>query len=203
MIILIGLLTVGLVLNCLFLMLLVLIQLPKKEAGAGVAFGGGAADALFGAGSGNALTKLTKYSASIFIGLALILSLLNSKRAEEGNRRLEDLLRQKAAQTPTQALPAAPKNEFALPPKVEDTNLPTVTTNSVTTNAPAANANTAPAISTNRPAPASTNQTSVPAVSPAPATTTTPITPALTNATPARTAVTNPATTNPTDAPKK
>ena len=55
-----GILTVLLVLNCLVLILLVLIQLPKKDAGAGMAFGGGAADALFGAGSGNALTKITK-----------------------------------------------------------------------------------------------------------------------------------------------
>ena len=49
-----------LVLNCLLLILLVLVQLPKKDAGAGMAFGGGAADALFGAGSGNVLTKITK-----------------------------------------------------------------------------------------------------------------------------------------------
>ena len=51
---LIAFLTFILVVNCLLLILLVLVQLPKKEAGAGVAFGGGATDALFGAGSGNA-----------------------------------------------------------------------------------------------------------------------------------------------------
>ena len=38
---LIGLLTVVMVLDCLLLIFLVLIQLPKKEAGAGLAFGGG------------------------------------------------------------------------------------------------------------------------------------------------------------------
>ena len=52
----VGILSVFLVLACLLLMLLVLIQLPKKEAGMGQAFGGGATDALFGAGSGTALT---------------------------------------------------------------------------------------------------------------------------------------------------
>ena len=52
----IGLLTVVLILDCLFLILLVLVQLPKKEAGAGLAFGAGAADALFGAGAGNPLS---------------------------------------------------------------------------------------------------------------------------------------------------
>ncbi|HUA67501.1 MAG TPA: preprotein translocase subunit SecG, partial [Candidatus Saccharimonadales bacterium] len=66
----IGILTALLVLNCLVLILLVLIQLPKKDAGAGMAFGGGAADALFGAGSGNALTKITKYATVIFFLMA-------------------------------------------------------------------------------------------------------------------------------------
>ena len=55
------LLTAALIVNCLILMLLVLMQLPKKEAGSGLAFGAGASDALFGSGSGNVLTKATKY----------------------------------------------------------------------------------------------------------------------------------------------
>src|SRR5437762_9354755 len=74
----IGFLTVILVIDCLFLILLVLIQLPKKEAGAGVAFGGGATDALFGAGSGTVLTKITKYAAAAFFVMALVLSILQS-----------------------------------------------------------------------------------------------------------------------------
>ncbi len=95
--ILIGFLTVILVLNCLFLILLVLIQLPKKEAGAGIAFGGGATDALFGAGSGTALTKITKYSAGLFMGLALLLSVLNASRVNAGKQSLEEELKKKAA----------------------------------------------------------------------------------------------------------
>jgi preprotein translocase subunit SecG len=75
---LIGLLTVVMVLDCLVLMFLVLIQLPKKEAGAGLAFGGQATDALFGAGSGNVLTKITKYAAATFFSLAVVLSLMQS-----------------------------------------------------------------------------------------------------------------------------
>ena len=43
--ILIGILTTVLVLNCLFLVLLILIQLPKKESGSDLAFGGGTPDA--------------------------------------------------------------------------------------------------------------------------------------------------------------
>src|SRR5690349_23032710 len=63
-------------LDCVVLVFLVLIQLPKKEAGAGLAFGGAASDALFGAGSGNVLTKITKYAATIFFVMALLLSVL-------------------------------------------------------------------------------------------------------------------------------
>jgi preprotein translocase subunit SecG len=73
---LIGLLTVVMVLDCAVLIFLVLIQLPKKDAGAGLAFGGGATDALFGAGSGNVLTKITKYAATAFFILALVLSVM-------------------------------------------------------------------------------------------------------------------------------
>ena len=86
MIFLFGLLTVALVLLAGLLILLVLVQLPKKDAGAGLAFGGGAADALFGAGSGNALTKITKWGTVVFIVLALCLGYsqdsLNSKNTD-------------------------------------------------------------------------------------------------------------------------
>src|SRR5208337_1473576 len=75
----VGILTVFLVINCALLILLVLIQLPKKDAGAGLAFGGGAADALFGAGSGNVLTKVTKWAVVIFFVLALFLGYLQDK----------------------------------------------------------------------------------------------------------------------------
>src|SRR5207249_11705245 len=78
MVFLIGLLTLLMVLDCLVLIFLVLIQLPKKDAGAGLAFGGSATDALFGAGSGTVLTKITKYASGAFFALALILSILQS-----------------------------------------------------------------------------------------------------------------------------
>src|SRR5258705_51535 len=76
---LIGFLTLVMVLDCVIVVLLVLIQLPKKDDGAGLAFGGGATDALFGAGSGTVLTKITKYAAGIFFVLSIILSLLQSR----------------------------------------------------------------------------------------------------------------------------
>src|SRR5580765_8051609 len=95
----IGLLTVVLVLDCLFLILLILIQLPKKEAGAGIAFGGAATDALFGAGSGTALTKITKYCAGVFLGLALFLSILNAHQGRSASQ-LEKLMQKQSAASP-------------------------------------------------------------------------------------------------------
>src|SRR5258707_15076093 len=87
---LIGLFTLVMVLDCLILVFLVLIQLPKKDAGAGLAFGGGATDALFGAGSGTVLTKITKYAAAIFFVMAIILSVMQTSYH---NRRAAALVR--------------------------------------------------------------------------------------------------------------
>ena len=101
------------------LILLVLVQLPKKDAGAGLAFGGGAADALFGAGSGNALTKITKYLTIIFFALCLVIGVMQD-RAHRGNtaafeKQVEQMQSQAPATTPAPATPpaAAPKNTFA------------------------------------------------------------------------------------------
>jgi preprotein translocase subunit SecG len=73
-----GILTFILIINCLLLILLILVQLPKKDAGSGLAFGGGAADALFGAGSGNVLTKITKWATIVFLGMAIVLGIMES-----------------------------------------------------------------------------------------------------------------------------
>src|SRR3569833_2106488 len=106
-------LTVVLVLNCLLLGLLVLIQLPKKEAGAGLAFGGGATDALFGSGSGNALTKLTKYASVTFLGLSLVLGLLNVNRAHSTTSELHKALsRQRPASASVPAPAPKPQSQF-------------------------------------------------------------------------------------------
>jgi len=68
--------SIFLVLDCILLVTLILIQLPKKEAGAGMAFGGGASDAIFGAGSGTALSRITKYLAGAFFVLAILLAVI-------------------------------------------------------------------------------------------------------------------------------
>jgi preprotein translocase subunit SecG len=75
-------LTIILFLISLFLILLVLVQLPKKEAGLGTAFGGGTTDALFGAGAGNVLTQLTKYCTILFLVLCLVSGMLYKHGSE-------------------------------------------------------------------------------------------------------------------------
>lgn len=135
--ILIGFLTFILVVNCLFLILLVLIQLPKKEAGAGLAFGGAATDALFGAGSGTALTKITKYCAGGFMGLSLLLAVLNAQRAGGANRALEEELRRKAA-TPLPGIPVLTNAAPVAPASTATTSTPAAPLTLTSTNAAAA-----------------------------------------------------------------
>ena len=103
---LIGLLTVVLVLNCLLLILLVLIQLPKKDAGAGLAFGGAATDALFGAGTGNVLTKVTKYATVVFFVLAMVLSVMQSKYYHSDTLQFQRQVNQAGKQPPPAGQPA-------------------------------------------------------------------------------------------------
>jgi preprotein translocase subunit SecG len=137
----VAVLTFFLVINCALLILLILIQLPKKDAGAGMAFGGAAADALFGAGSGNVLTKVTKYSTIIFFGLALVLGYLQNRVHNQGNvLEFEKQVQQKQMQTPLSAPQpvtppvsqpaAAPTNDLLSLPLSAPTNAPAAPTQS-------------------------------------------------------------------------
>ena len=135
----VGLLTAVLVLNCLVLILLVLIQLPKKDAGAGMAFGSGTADALFGSGSGNVLTKITKYLAGGLVFLALLLSYLHDNAHHDTDA--DDFKRQ-VLQKQMQASGPAMAPKSAAPASTVPAAAPTVTpitpvTAPALTNAPA------------------------------------------------------------------
>ena len=133
----VGILTVVMVVNCLLLVLLILIQLPKKDAGAGLAFGGGAADALFGAGSGNVLTKVTKYATVTFFILALFLGYLQNRQHNRNSAaEFEKLVQQKQMQTPVAA--PAPMTPPAPAPAVASTNLLLSVPLSASTNLPEA-----------------------------------------------------------------
>lgn len=145
----IGLLTVFLVLDCIVLVFLVLIQLPKKEAGAGLAFGGAASDALFGAGSGNVLTKITKYAATIFFVMTIFISIVQSRRYTQTSvfqQKLNQPASAPISSSPTGPAQAAPANPTPLAsaaapvpgsntltsvaqPDNSNTNTPTATTN--------------------------------------------------------------------------
>src|SRR2546423_15707940 len=105
MLFLIGLLTFVMVLDCLALIFLVLIQLPKKDAGAGLAFGASATDALFGAGSGTVLTKITKYAAAIFFGLAVMLSIIQNSYNPRSSSRFNELLWETITSAPLNSSP--------------------------------------------------------------------------------------------------
>ena len=110
--ILIPILTTVLVLNCFFLVLLILIQLPKKESGSGLAFGGGALDMALGAGAGNVLTRFTKYSASLFLILCLVLAVIGNN----GNKS--------ALEAGLSEVPKAANPEITIPPTVPGTSGP-------------------------------------------------------------------------------
>ncbi len=147
----IGLLTLVLVLNSLLLILMVLVQLPKKEAGLGMAFGAATADALFGAGSGTVLTRWTKYATGSFLALALLLSVLRNHEHRSSGRYIADQLARQAqaaaipsATTSTGAAPVAPNLVL---PGATNLALPPATTNM----APAVTTNVAPAPATSQP----------------------------------------------------
>ncbi len=106
MVFIIGLLTLVMILNCFVLIFLVLLQLPKKDAGAGLAFGGAATDALFGAGSGNVLTKITKYLAGSFFFLSVLIALLRGYHYGKGTSTFRNLLASPGSRPPATA-PAA------------------------------------------------------------------------------------------------
>jgi protein translocase SecG subunit len=124
----------------LFLVLLILLQLPKKDAGAGLAFGGGTADALFGAGSGTALTKITKWVTFVFILLAVILGTLETHLSRgdqseflngvEQQQQMQGSPQQpRVAPEPTTPPASAPSAAPALPLYSATNAMPTATTN--------------------------------------------------------------------------
>jgi preprotein translocase subunit SecG len=152
----IGFFTVVLVIDCLLLILLVLVQLPKKEAGIGQAFGGSATDALFGAGSGNALTKMTKYATGIFFVLTLAIYIMYNHQARAGGRTFANRVQQAGSSKLPDTMPAAKAPMVTTP--LTSTNISTSTTPPKTAGEAAKNLLTVPqspppsATTTNAPA---------------------------------------------------
>lgn len=160
----IGFLTVILALSSVFLVFLILLQLPKKEAGAGVAFGGSTADTLFGAGSGNVLTKLTKYTTTIFLSLCLILTVLESHYVNRAGKGFGEKLKskEKPVAMPVQPQAATPAN-------------PNASANGALQSVPTGSNSALQILTTTNNAGAATNKTSTPAPKAAAPATTTPV----------------------------
>lgn len=143
---LIGFLTFLLILDCVLMILLVLVQLPKKEAGMGQAFGGGATDALFGAGSGNALTKMTKYATAVFFVLTLSLSILNAQQSKAKRSQFERELQKAGKQVEPPAKVTTPLVNTSITSQATSTAGTNVTLLSSTNKPPAPATNPAPAV---------------------------------------------------------
>jgi preprotein translocase subunit SecG len=146
----VGILTFLLVVNCAALVLLILVQLPKKDAGAGLAFGGGAADALFGAGSGNALTKITKWAALFFMLLAVALGWVEVKMNNGSQSQFEQgVEQQQQMQSSPQVKPSAPQQQAPSSPSANPASTPSMPLTPAP-NTPATTPATAPVTSTNK-----------------------------------------------------
>jgi preprotein translocase subunit SecG len=104
MTILINILLVLEVVVALLMMLVILMQRPKSE-GLGAAFGGGVTENIFGAQTTNVLTTITTWLASIFFGLALMLSILYAHRTISGSAVRRQLEKSAAASNAVAPLP--------------------------------------------------------------------------------------------------
>lgn len=147
--ILLNLLTAVLILVSLFLVLVVLAQ-KAKDGGMGAALGGGAAEAAFGAETGNVLSKSTIYAAILFFVLAFTLYLGRIYERKHAAANAGDAL-------PTIVAPAAAAGTAATAPATT-TAAPAVNVNSVgtstSTTATPATTPAAPAPAPTTPAPA-------------------------------------------------
>ncbi len=120
----------ALVLVCLLMILVILMQRSKQE-GIGAAFGAGMTESVFGADTGNILTKTTVWCAVLFFAITLTLSALAAGKHRAGTSGLSA-----AAQEAAKAM---------APPAAATTNAPAATTNAPVAAAPATNAVPAPA----------------------------------------------------------
>lgn len=114
-----SLLSLMLFVDALILGLLILLQLPKKEAGLAAAFGAEQTAAIFGAGSGSALTKITKWAAAIFLFLCLLISVLTARYNRNKDRGLGSQLDKLGVSAPA-VIPAAA-------PAITNLAVPTIT----------------------------------------------------------------------------
>lgn len=107
----IGLMLTVQVLACLFMVLIVLMQPSKADGGLGAAFGAGATDTLFGARTGNVLTKATVWLAVILFVNSVLLGFLFSRQSSavlDAVKKAPPAAAQKAASPAAAEKPAEP-----------------------------------------------------------------------------------------------
>ncbi len=97
------------ILNCLFLILLVLLQTGKNSS---LGLMGGASQSVFGSSTVDILTKITRGSAAAFLILALIISFIFAKKVDTVPNLLED---ESSIQSPKEE--KKPEGETPIPSK--------------------------------------------------------------------------------------
>jgi preprotein translocase subunit SecG len=115
MVFVIGLLLTVQALTCVFLILIILMQPSKADGGLGAAFGSGATDTLFGARTGNVLTKGTIWGATILFVSSVLLAILIAHQ-----RPASLVLDTAATAKTTQKAAAVPASEKAASAKTAD-----------------------------------------------------------------------------------
>jgi preprotein translocase subunit SecG len=99
------------VVACLFMILIVLMQPSKADGGLGAAFGSGATDTLFGARTGNILTKATVWLAVILFVNSILLGFLFSRQSSA----VLDAVKKAPPAAAQKAEPAAKDKKAAAP----------------------------------------------------------------------------------------
>lgn len=158
-----------LVLVCLLMVFVILMQRSKQE-GIGAAFGAGMTESVFGADTGNILSKTTVWCAVLFFAITLTLSAISANKYRKGAAGLSQVAHDaaKAMAPPPGAVTNAPAATTNAPVTLTNapapkTNVPAPTSKAPATNAPKAPA--APSAKTNPPA----NPPKAPQPAPAPA----------------------------------
>ena len=142
--VLLTILTVVLIIVSLFLVLVVLAQ-KTKDGGMGAALGGGAAEAAFGAETGNVLSKSTIYAAVVFFVLAFVLYLGRIYERSHGRTGGAGLPAIAAPASAPITVPATTTTGTAVAAPASGAPTVTVPTTAPVTTAPVSDTPTAPA----------------------------------------------------------
>jgi len=103
------------VICCILLVLLVLVQKPRQE-GLGMAFGGGVAENIFGAGAGSMAAKITTWLGILFFATTISLAYLYSHHKPSGSGLQEKLKNLPVTETSPEKKSSSPAPSPKTPP---------------------------------------------------------------------------------------